>query len=54
MLREDVDKFLVCILHNNAPFIPCVLCQVLDAINSDPRETMLGNWWSSYVPSVVL
>ena len=42
MLREDVDKFLVCTLHKNTPFISCILCQVLHAINSDPRKTMLG------------
>ena len=54
VLREDVDKFLACILQKNAPLISCILCQVLDAIDSDPRETMLGNRWSSYVSSVVL
>jgi hypothetical protein len=47
MLREDGDKFLVCILHKNRPFTSCILCQVLDAVNSDPRKTMLGNWRSS-------
>ncbi len=54
MLREDVDKFLIRIVHKNRPFISCIFCQVLDAINSDPRKTMLGDWWSSYVSSVVL
>jgi hypothetical protein len=54
MLGEDVDKFLVRELHKNTPFFSCILCQVLDAINSDPRKTMLGNWWSSYVSSVVI
>jgi len=54
MLREDVDKFLICKLHQNRPFISRILCQVLGAINSDPCKTMLGNWWSPYVSSVVL
>jgi len=54
MLREDVDKFLACILQKNTSFISCIRCQVLDAINSDPRKTMLRNGWSSYVSSVVL
>ena len=42
MLREGVDKFLFCVLYRNMSFISCILCQVLDAINSDPRNgTML-------------
>lgn len=54
MLREDVDKFLICILQKNISPIPCILCTVLDTIGSDPRNTMLGNRWPSYVSSVVL
>ena len=54
MLREDVNEFLVCILKKDIPFISCILCYVLDTINSDPRKAVLGNWWSSYVSSVVL
>jgi hypothetical protein len=53
-LREEVDKLLVCILHENTPFISRILRQVLDAITADPCKTVLGNWWSSYVSSVVL
>ena len=37
-------------LQKNTLFISCILCQVLDAINSDPRKTMLGNGWSPYIP----
>ena len=54
MLRENVDKFLICILQKNIALISCILCTVLDTIDSDPRNTMLGNRWSSYVSSIVL
>jgi len=32
MLREDVDKFLVRILHKNGPSISCIFCQVIATI----------------------
>ena len=54
MLSEDIDKVLVCMLHENRLLVPCILGHVLDAIDSDTRETMLSNRWSSYVSSVVL
>jgi hypothetical protein len=54
MLREDVDKFLIRELQENVALISCMLCTALDTIHSDPRKTMLGNRWSSYVSSIVL
>jgi hypothetical protein len=54
MLGEKVDKVFVFMLHQNLAFISRVFCHVLDAISSEPCKTMLGNWWSPYISSVVL
>jgi hypothetical protein len=54
VLSQNVDEFFVFVLHQNRTLVQRIFCQVLDAINSHPCKTMLGNWWSPYVSSIVL